>query len=60
MTLTAPAFYVPDKFGIVADHDLRILQEPLPAAVAQIDSLMATVPTPRLTADVNTVLHVHH
>jgi hypothetical protein len=36
MVLTAPIFYVPDKVGTVADHELRILQDGIPAAVAQL------------------------
>jgi hypothetical protein len=35
--LEAPVFYVPDKVGIVAEHEMRNLADAVPPAVAQID-----------------------
>jgi hypothetical protein len=57
---TTPTFYVPDKVGIIADHELSILQEAVPSAAAQIDNLISNITTPHVTNDVNTMLHVHH
>jgi hypothetical protein len=38
-----PVFYIPDKVGIVVEHELRALADAVPPAIAQIDKLMAAV-----------------
>lgn len=56
MALPNPTFYTPDKVGIIADHELNILQETVPSAAVQIDDLMSKITTSHVTADVNTML----
>jgi hypothetical protein len=60
VNLEAPVFYVPEKVGIVAEHELRTLAEAVPPAVAQIDKLMAAVSSPHMAGDVNTMMQFHH
>jgi hypothetical protein len=58
--LEAPVFYVPDKVGIVAEHELLTLADAVPPAVAQIDKLMTVVSSPHMAGDVSTMMQFHH
>jgi len=52
-------FYTPDKFSIVAEHEVKLLEEATPATVEQLDKVKSQLTKSQLTFDPDLLLHIH-
>ena len=51
-------FYIPDKSSIVAEHEVKLLEEATPETVQQLDKLRSQLTKSQLTFDLDSLLHI--
>jgi len=52
-------FYIPDKLSIVAEHEVKLIEEAMPAAVEQLNEIKTKLTETQLTYDLDSLLHTH-
>jgi uncharacterized protein YqiB (DUF1249 family) len=57
--LETPSLYLPIKVSAVNDHEIRQLEDIVPADAATLDGITAQVTNQKLTLDVDSLFHVH-
>jgi hypothetical protein len=55
----SPQFYVPEKIPVMAEHEVKLLQEATPAATGRLDEIQAHLAARSQTFDVDALLHMH-
>jgi hypothetical protein len=59
--LSTPKLYIPDKFPIIADHEVRQLEDlALTTEIQKLDNINSSITTHRQTLDLDTLLNVQH
>ena len=56
--ISSTHIYIPDKISIVADHEIPLIKELLPAEVKQLEDVKSKVMVPSQSFDVDSLFHI--